>query len=117
MHVSGHQATVHGKTRHLAMSYHGPELTLSVQGPRPFERSWVFRHLSEQGVYSWHTTTATYQASPDRPLVVVMEVIQPEATASKALVRMDRETIVISVPGASDLVFNRTDDGWQPRRP
>lgn len=110
-------ATIRGPHASLHIQPYGPKLDWSVEGPRPFNRSWVYRQFEERGWVQWHSIRANYDADPANPLITVLTVTDPDPKATPPQAAVDRagDRITVTVAGRP-LVFVGGEEGWQLQR-
>jgi hypothetical protein len=106
-------AVIAGKQTRLRMQTLGPETSLSVNGPRDFGKSWIYRKLAEEGAVAWHTLKAEYTADADTPLVTVFVPCGEKDKTPAVTCQRDAKAIVVRLPGNRAVRFVNGQQGWE----
>ena len=106
-------AVIAGKQTRLWVQTFGPETSLSVEGPREFGKSWIYRKLAEEGAVAWHTVKAEYTAGADAPLVTVFVPLGEKDKAPAMTCQRDGKTITVRLPGNQTVRFVNGEQGWE----
>jgi hypothetical protein len=102
----GAGATIRGEAGALTVRPHRPGLTLAVEGPVDFGRSWVFAKTGVQ----WYRVHGEYTADPERPLVTVF--VPGESGGVTCERRGSEIRLVMEKDAATAVRFRQTDAGW-----
>ena len=106
-------AIIPGKKVRLWLGTFGPELSLAVEGPKDFGKSWVFSELASRGLIAWHTLTATYTAKAQEPLVTVLMPLDLQQPLPKPAVSVHGEEMTVQLGADRTVDFIRGEDGWK----
>jgi hypothetical protein len=110
-------AVITGDAAALHIQPHGSDVSLEVEGPRDFGRSWVYRHWQKQNWVQWHSVRGTYTADPAAPLVTVLQVTEPGAKAPASRVARNGNVIRVEAASGRHVEFEFGESGWELRRP
>jgi len=86
----------------------GRRLTLKMEGPVDFERSWVFKKTGVQ----WYQVRGTYPANPAQPLVTILQPMGETEPGRDVHLEWAEDSLVIEEAGKSIVTFERDDRGW-----
>ena len=109
-------ATMTGKQGALWIGTFGPQTALTVEGPRDFGKSWIYRNLAEAGEVQWHTLKGEYPAAASRPAVTVLVPVGSTQPAPAVSVQHAADNITVQLPGNRRVRFARGADGWEVAR-
>jgi hypothetical protein len=103
-------AIIEGKQGRLWLGTFGPDLSLTVEGPKDFGRSWVYNDMASRGVVAWHTLKATYTAAAYKPLVTVLVPLDPKQPAPKPAVSFRGQELTVNL--GRTIHFYNNGNGW-----
>lgn len=109
----GDRPVIQGERARLVIETHGPAIEWSIEGPRDFGRSWVYRRWQQEGWVAWHSIRGRYRALPEAPLVSVLQVTDAAGELpAPAIVRRERDRVTVALAGGLTARFERKDERW-----
>jgi hypothetical protein len=111
--ISGGTAQLQGKKGNVTLHTFGPTLQLESKDRVYKTKDW---NIGLKTGLPWTTVRGAYTMIPDKPLVNVL-VPEKDGDAMKPNVVYNGDSIRVSVPGAEEVRFKKSQDGWVLERP